>query len=50
MLSIHSRTGDLYYDGINTNESWFDFIASQKSYAKKELKKCYITAVLLSNI
>ena len=31
-LSIHSTTGDLYYDGINTNESLFDFIASQKQF------------------
>ena len=29
-LSIHSSTGDLYYDGLNTNKSLFDFIASQK--------------------
>ena len=29
-LSIHSTAGDLYYDGINTNESLFDFILSQK--------------------
>ena len=34
-LSIHSITGDLYYDGINTNESLFDFIASQKNFTKK---------------
>ena len=30
-LSIHSSTGDLYYDGVNTNESLFDFIVSQKN-------------------
>ena len=38
-LSIHSSTGDLYYDGINTNESLFDFIASQKNYTKKRIKE-----------
>ena len=35
-LSIHSSTGDLYYDGINTNESLFDFIVSQKNRTKKK--------------
>ena len=38
-LFIHSSTGDLYYDGINTNESLFDFIASQKNYTKKRIKE-----------
>ena len=37
-LSIHSTTGDLYYDGFNTNESLFDFIASQKNFTKKRIK------------
>ena len=35
-LSIHSSTGDLYYDGVNTNESLFDFIVSQKNRIKKK--------------
>ena len=38
-LSIHSTTGDLYYDGINTNESLLDFIASQKNFTKKRIKE-----------
>ena len=50
-LSIHSSTGDLYYGGVNTNESLFDFIVSQKSKTKKkELEKSCITAVHLNNI
>ena len=42
-LSIHSSTGDLYYDGINTNESLFDFYDSQKTFTKKRIKEklCY---------
>ena len=38
-LSIHSSTGDLYYDGVNTNESFFDFIVSQKSRTKKRIRE-----------
>ena len=38
-LSIHSSTGDLYYDGINNNESLFDFIVSQKNKTKKRIKE-----------
>ena len=38
-LSIHSTTGDLYYDGVNTNESLFDFILSQKNTLKKRINK-----------
>ena len=34
-LFIHSSTGDLYYDGVNTNKSFFDFIVSQKNRTKK---------------
>ena len=50
-LSIHSSTGDLYYDGVNTNESLFDFIVSQKNITKKkELEKSCVTAVYLNNI
>ena len=30
-LSIHTSAGDFYYDGVNTNESLFDFIASQNN-------------------
>ena len=52
-LSIHSSTGDLYYGGVNTDESLFDFIASQKKKKieqKKELEKICIMAVYLNNI
>ena len=38
-LSIHSSTGDLYYDGVNTNESFFDFIVSQKNRTKKRIRE-----------
>ena len=50
--SIHSSTGDLYYGGVNTDESLFDFIASQKkkNRTKKELEKICIMAVYLNNI
>ena len=40
-LSIHSSTGDLYYDGVNTNESLFDFIVSQKNLKKIIKEKLY---------
>ena len=33
-LSIHFSTSDLYYNGVNTNESFFDFIVSQKNRTK----------------
>ena len=49
-LSIHSSTGDLYYGGVNTNESLFHFIVSQKNGTKKKLEKSCITAVHLNNI
>ena len=39
ILSIHSTTGDLYYDSINTSESLFDFIGSQKNFTKKRIKE-----------
>ena len=35
-LSIHFSTSDLYHGEINTNESLFDFIVSQKNYTKKK--------------
>ena len=38
-LSIHSSTGNLYYDGVNTNESLFDFISSQKNTLKKRIRE-----------
>ena len=38
-LSIHSSTGDLYYDGVNTKESLFDFISSQKNISKKIIRE-----------
>ena len=44
-LSIHSTTGDLYYGGINTNESLFDFIASQKNFIF-ELYEQYLSKFL----
>ena len=47
-LSIHSSTCDLYYDGVNTNESVFDFISSQKKYIKKKIREELV--VHLNNI
>ena len=38
-LSIHSSTGDLYHDGVNTNESLFDFIVPQKNRNKKRIRE-----------
>ena len=38
-LSVHSSTGDLYYDSVNTNESLFDFIVSQKNRTKKRIRE-----------
>ena len=38
-LSIHSSTGDLYYDGVDTNESLFYFIVSQKNRTKIRIKE-----------
>ena len=38
-LSIHSSTSDLYYGGVNTNESLFDFIVSQKNRTKKRIRE-----------
>ena len=38
-LSIHSSTGDLYYGSVNSNESLFDFIASQKIRPKKRIRE-----------
>ena len=37
--SIHSCTGDLCYDRVNTNESLFDFIVSQKNRTKKRIRE-----------
>ena len=48
--SIHSSTSDLYYGGVNTNESLFDFIVLQKNRTKKELEKSCTTVVHLNNI
>ena len=38
-LSIHTSTGDLYYGGVNTIESLFDFIVSQKGRTKKRIRE-----------
>ena len=38
-LSIDSSTSDLYYDGVNTNKSLFDFIVSQKNRTKKRIRE-----------
>ena len=38
-LSIHFSTGDLYYDGVNTDESLLDFIVSQKNRTKKRIRE-----------
>ena len=38
-LSIHVDTGDLYYKGVNTGESIYDFVLSQKDFSKKIVKE-----------
>ena len=38
-LSIHINTGDLYYDGVNTGKSLYDFIVSEKNITKKRIKQ-----------
>ena len=35
--SIHIDTGDLYYNGVNTGESIYDFVLSRKNFSKKLL-------------
>ena len=32
--SIHSETGKIYYDGLNTNKSIFDFFRQKKNKTK----------------
>ena len=36
-LSIHSETGNIYYDGLNTNKSIFDFFRQKQDKTKKFL-------------
>ena len=38
-LSIHSSTGNLYYGGVNINESLFDFTVSRKNRTKKRIRE-----------
>ena len=38
-LSLYSSTDDLYYSGVDTNESLFDFIVSQKNRTKKRIRE-----------
>ena len=38
-LFIQSSTGGLYYGGVNTNESLFNFIVSQKNRIKKIIRE-----------
>ena len=33
-LSIHIESGNLYYNGLNTGESFYDFALSQKDTTK----------------
>ena len=34
-LSIHTESGNLYFNGLNTAESFYDFVLSQKDTTKK---------------
>ena len=38
-LPVHNNTGDLYYDGLNTGETLYDFIVSPKNIMKKRIKQ-----------
>ena len=35
-LSIHIESGNLYYNGLNMRESFYDFVLSQKNTTKKK--------------
>ena len=35
-LSIHIEAGNLYFNGLNTGESFYEFVMSQKDTSKKK--------------
>ena len=37
--SIHTETGDTFYDNFNTNENFYDFLLAQQDETKKIIKK-----------
>ena len=38
-MSIHNKTGDLYYNVTNTGESIYDFVLVQNDFSKKIVKE-----------
>ena len=38
-LSIHTETGDTFYDNFNINENFYDFLLAQQDETKKIIKK-----------
>ena len=38
-LSVHIKSGDLYYNGTNTGESIYDFVLAQNDFSKKIVKE-----------
>ena len=38
-LSVHIKSGDLYYNGTNTGKSLYDFVLSQSDFSKKIVKE-----------
>ena len=36
-LSIHIESGNIYYNGLNTGESFYDFVLPQKDITKKKI-------------
>ena len=38
-LSVHIKSGDLYYNGTSTGESIYDFVLAQNDFSKKIVKE-----------
>ena len=50
-LSIHIESGNLYFNRLNTGESFYDFVLSQKDITKKKLlMQSFLMVVLLNTI
>ena len=43
-LSVHIKSGDLYYNGTNTGESLYDFVLAQNDFSKKIVKEKFYYA------
>ena len=49
-LSIHTETGNLYFDGMNTGESLYDFIINQQDETKKQYGQHFLLKTHSKNI